>query len=52
LITCVAAQSNHCRLTLAAAVKEGIKCRLVLGRYSPGTGLHGQSNGRTGRSDS
>jgi D-cysteine desulfhydrase len=23
-------QSNHCRLTLAAAVKEGLKCRLVL----------------------
>ena len=23
-------QSNHCRLTLAAAVKEGLKCQLVL----------------------
>lgn len=31
LITCGAVQSNHCRLTLAAAVKEGLKCRLVLG---------------------
>lgn len=30
LITCGAVQSNHCRLTLAAAVKEGMKCRLVL----------------------
>src|SRR5512137_10981 len=30
LITCGAVQSNHCRLTLAAAAKEGLKCRLVL----------------------
>jgi len=30
LITCGAVQSNHCRLTLAAAVKEGLACRLVL----------------------
>lgn len=30
LITCGAVQSNHCRLTLSAAVKEGLKCRLVL----------------------
>lgn len=30
LITCGAVQSNHCRLTLAAAVKEGMKCRLIL----------------------
>jgi D-cysteine desulfhydrase len=30
LITCGGLQSNHCRLTAAAAVKEGIKCRLVL----------------------
>jgi D-cysteine desulfhydrase len=41
LITCGAVQSNHCRLTLAAAVKEGLKCRLVLeervaGSYHPG----------------
>ncbi|KIX12777.1 D-cysteine desulfhydrase [Dethiosulfatarculus sandiegensis] len=40
LITCGAVQSNHCRLTLAAAAKEGIKCRLVLeervaGSYRP-----------------
>jgi D-cysteine desulfhydrase len=36
-------QSNHCRLTLAAAVKEGLKCRLVLeervtGSYNPKSG--------------
>jgi D-cysteine desulfhydrase len=30
LITVGAPQSNHCRLTLAAAAKEGLKCRLVL----------------------
>jgi D-cysteine desulfhydrase len=30
VITCGAVQSNHCRLTLSAAVKEGLKCRLVL----------------------
>ena len=43
LITCGAVQSNHCRLTLAAAVKEGLQCRLVLeervpGSYSPQSG--------------
>lgn len=37
LITCGAIQSNHCRLTLAAAVKEGLKCRLVLEERVPGT---------------
>ena len=40
LITVGAVQSNHCRLTLAAAVREGLKCRLVLeqrvaGSYDP-----------------
>lgn len=30
ILTCGAVQSNHCRLTLAAAVKEGLKCQLVL----------------------
>lgn len=30
LITCGAVQSNHCRLTLAAAAREGLKCRLLL----------------------
>lgn len=40
LITVGAPQSNHCRLTLAAAAKEGLKCRLIIeervkGSYSP-----------------
>ena len=40
LITVGAPQSNHCRLTLAAAAKEGLKCRLALeqrvaGSYNP-----------------
>ncbi len=35
LITCGAVQSNHCRLTLAAAVTEGLKCRLVLEERVP-----------------
>jgi len=40
LVTCGAVQSNHCRLTLAAAVKEGMQCHLVLeervaGSYKP-----------------
>jgi D-cysteine desulfhydrase len=30
LITVGAVQSNHCRATLAAAVREGLKCRLVI----------------------
>ncbi|WDL97723.1 D-cysteine desulfhydrase [Alicyclobacillus sp. ALC3] len=30
IITCGAVQSNHCRLTAAAAVKEGLACHLVL----------------------
>jgi D-cysteine desulfhydrase len=37
LITCGAVQSNHCRLTLAAAVMEGLKCRLVLEERVPGS---------------
>ena len=37
LITCGAVQSNHCRLTLAAAVKEGLNCRLVIEERAPGT---------------
>ena len=35
LITCGAVQSNHCRLTLAAAVREGLRCRLVLEERVP-----------------
>lgn len=37
LITCGAVQSNHYRLTLSAAVKEGMKCRLVLEERVPGS---------------
>jgi D-cysteine desulfhydrase len=36
LITCGGVQSNHCRLTLAATVKEGLKCRLILAESAPG----------------
>ncbi|MEX2536650.1 MAG: D-cysteine desulfhydrase [Trueperaceae bacterium] len=35
LVTVGAVQSNHCRLTLAAAVKEGLRCRLVLEERVP-----------------
>lgn len=35
LITVGAVQSNHCRLTLAAAAKEGLSCRLVLEERVP-----------------
>ena len=35
LITCGAVQSNHARLTLAAAVVENLKCRLVLEERVP-----------------
>lgn len=35
IITCGAVQSNHCRLTLAAAVQEGLKCHLVLEERVP-----------------
>lgn len=40
IITTGAVQSNHCRLTLSAAVKEGLKCQLLLeerveGSYNP-----------------
>ncbi len=40
IITCGAVQSNHCRLTLSWAVKEGMDCHLVLeervkGTYNP-----------------
>lgn len=46
LVTCGAPQSNHCRITLAAAVKEGLKCRFVIeervpNSYDPqGSGNH------------
>ena len=37
LITCGAPQSNHCRLTLAWARKEGLDCHFVLEERVPGT---------------
>ena len=37
LVTCGAPQSNHCRITLAAAVKEGLKCRFVIEERVPGS---------------
>ena len=37
LVTCGAVQSNHCRLTLAAARKEGLRCVLVLEERVPGS---------------
>jgi D-cysteine desulfhydrase len=37
LITCGAVQSNHCRLTLAAAVAEGLKCQLLIEERVPGS---------------
>lgn len=44
LITAGAVQSNHCRLTLAAAAKEGLKCRLVLEEQVPGS-YHSEASG-------
>ncbi|MEO6594629.1 MAG: D-cysteine desulfhydrase [Planctomycetota bacterium] len=37
LVTCGAPQSNHCRITLSAAVKEGMKCRFVIEERVPGS---------------
>jgi len=37
LITVGAPQSNHCRITLAAAVREGLKCRFVIEERLPGS---------------
>lgn len=37
LITTGAPQSNHCRLTLAAAAKEGLRCRLLIEERVPGS---------------
>ena len=37
LITCGAVQSNHCRLTIAAACKEGLPCHLVIEERVPGS---------------
>jgi D-cysteine desulfhydrase len=35
LVTCGAPQSNHCRITLSAAVKEGLRCRFVIEERVP-----------------
>lgn len=37
LITCGAPQSNHCRITLAAAAREGLHCRFVIEERVPGS---------------
>lgn len=37
IVTCGAVQSNHCRLTLAWAVKEGMDCHLILEERVPGS---------------
>jgi D-cysteine desulfhydrase len=37
LVTCGAPQSNHCRITLAAAAKEGLRCRFVIEERVPGS---------------
>ncbi|MFM8796134.1 MAG: D-cysteine desulfhydrase [Betaproteobacteria bacterium] len=37
LVTVGAPQSNHCRITLSAAVKEGLKCRFVIEERVPGS---------------
>ena len=37
LVTVGAVQSNHCRLTASAAVREGMRCRLVLEERVPGS---------------
>jgi D-cysteine desulfhydrase len=45
LITCGAVQSNHCRITLSAAAKEGLKCRLLLEeRVANSFDAHGNGN--------
>src|SRR5690242_17901339 len=37
LITCGAPQSNHCRITLSAAAREGLHCRFVIEERVPGS---------------
>ncbi len=44
LVTVGAVQSNHCRLTLSAAVREGLKCRLILEERVPGS-YHADASG-------
>jgi D-cysteine desulfhydrase len=45
LVTSGAVQSNHCRLTLAWAIREGLECHLVLEERVPGSyDPHGSGN--------
>jgi D-cysteine desulfhydrase len=45
LVTCGAPQSNHCRITLAAAVKEGLRCRFVIEeRVADSYSMHASGN--------
>ncbi len=44
VITCGAPQSNHCRITLSAAVKEGLQCRFVIEERVPGS-FHEDASG-------
>lgn len=37
LVTCGAPQSNHCRITLSAAIREGLRCRFVIEERVPGS---------------
>jgi D-cysteine desulfhydrase len=37
LITCGSVQSNHCRLILAAACKEGLPCHFAIEERVPGS---------------
>lgn len=43
LVTCGAPQSNHCRITLSAAVKEGLQCRFVIEERVPNSFDEGAS---------
>lgn len=44
LVTCGAPQSNHCRITLQAAVREGLKCRFVIEERVPDS-YHADASG-------
>lgn len=44
LITCGAPQSNHCRATLSAAIKENMKCRFVIEERVPNS-YHADASG-------
>jgi D-cysteine desulfhydrase len=44
LVTCGAPQSNHCRITLAAAAREGLQCRFVIEERVPGS-FHPKASG-------